>query len=143
MQWINTLKLKPKLMLTFGIVMVIMLIQGIIAYAGLAALNNVTRDLAGDAMSSVREAGELRGLVGEYRNSAYQSMVRASDAVKKEARDHTVALKKQIDATIADYPRLVHTAEQKKNYEQFVSDWKKALSPIRPRSVWSTQVPLK
>ena len=112
MQWINTLKLKPKLMLTFGIVMVIMLIQGIIAYAGLAALNNVTRDLAGDAMSSVREAGELRGLVGEYRNSAYQSMVRASDAVKKEARDHTVALKKQIDATIADYPRLVHTAEQ-------------------------------
>ena len=126
MQWINTLKLKPKLMLTFGIVMVIMLIQGIIAYAGLAALNNVTRELAGDAMTSVREAGELRGLIGEYRNAAYQSMVRASDTVKKDAREHSIALKKQIDAVIADYPRLVHTAEQKKNYDQFVSDWKKA-----------------
>ncbi len=47
MQWINKLKLMPKLMLTFGIVMVIMLIQGIIAYRGLASLNSVTSELAG------------------------------------------------------------------------------------------------
>ncbi len=126
MQWINKLKLGPKLMLIFGIVMVIMLIQGIIAYAGLAALNNVTRELAGNSMASVREAGELRGMLGEYRNAAYQGLIRASDAVKQDAKDRQAKLKKDIDATIADYPRLLASPEQKKQYEQFVSDWKKA-----------------
>ena len=126
MQWINKLKLMPKLMLTFGIVMVIMLIQGIIAYRGLASLNSVTSELAGESMSSVREAGELRGMLGEYRNSAYQSMVRASDSVKQEARERAVGLQKDIDKTIKEHPRLIRTAEQKKLFEQFVTDWKKA-----------------
>ncbi|HVJ37848.1 MAG TPA: methyl-accepting chemotaxis protein, partial [Stenotrophomonas sp.] len=126
MQWINKLKLMPKLMLTFGIVMVIMLIQGIIAYRGLASLNTVTADLAGESMSSVREAGELRGMLGEYRNSSYQSLVRASDSVKQEAKETAATLRKNIDKTIADYPRLIHGPEQKKFYDQFVADWKKA-----------------
>ena len=126
MQWINKLKLMPKLMLTFGIVMVIMLIQGIIAYSGLASLNSVTSELAGESMSSVREAGELRGMLGEYRNSAYQGLVRASDSVKQEAKERAVLLKKDIDKSIADYPRLIRSPEQKKFYDQFVADWKKA-----------------
>ena len=126
MQWINKFKLMPKLMLTFGIVMVIMLIQGIIAYSGLAALNTVTSDLAGSSMSSVREAGELRGMLGEYRNSAYQSLIRASDSVKQEAKEHAAALKKDIDKNIAGYPRLIRSPEQKKLFDQFVADWKKA-----------------
>ncbi|MCM5618905.1 hypothetical protein, partial [Xanthomonas hortorum] len=71
MQWINNLKLMPKLMLAFGIVLLILLVQGIIAYSGLASLNNVTSDLAGNTMSSVREAGDLRGMLGEYRNASY------------------------------------------------------------------------
>ncbi|MDG2526485.1 methyl-accepting chemotaxis protein [Stenotrophomonas sp. HITSZ_GD] len=126
MQWINKFKLGPKLMLIFGIVLVIMLIQGIIAYSGLAALNNVTRDLAGDSMASVREAGELRGMLGEFRNSAYQGLIRASDAVKQDAKTRQVQLKKDIDATIADYPHLLRSDAQKKLYNQFVADWKKA-----------------
>jgi len=126
MQWINKLKLGPKLMLTFGIVMVIMLIQGVIAYAGLAALNRVTSDLAGNAMSSVREAGEMRGMLGEYRNSAYQQLVRASDSVKADAKNQAAALSKDIDKTIKAYPRLITNDQQKKLFAQFVADWKKA-----------------
>ncbi|HEY0335634.1 MAG TPA: MCP four helix bundle domain-containing protein, partial [Stenotrophomonas sp.] len=126
MHWINKQKLGPKLMLTFGIVMVIMLIQGVIAYAGLAKLNGVTRNLAGNTMSSVREAGELRGMLGEYRNSAYQQLVRASDSVKQDAKANAALLNKQIDKTIKDYPRLLEGDEQKKLFNKFVSDWKKA-----------------
>lgn len=98
MQWINNLKLMPKLMLAFGIVLLIMLVQGIIAYSGLASLNNVTRDLAGNTMSSVREAGDLRGMLGEYRNAAYQNLVRASDSVKQEAKVRSNKLNGKIEA---------------------------------------------
>ncbi|KAB7768201.1 methyl-accepting chemotaxis protein [Xanthomonas maliensis] len=126
MQWINKLKLMPRLMLAFGIVLLIMLVQGIIAYSGLASLNNVTSDLAGTTMSSVREAGDLRGMLGEYRNSSYQSLVRASDSVKQEAKTNVAKLSKRIDAVIKDYPRLIETPAQKKLFDTFVADWKKA-----------------
>ncbi|WDM77685.1 MCP four helix bundle domain-containing protein [Xanthomonas cucurbitae] len=126
MQWINNLKLMPRLMLAFGIVLLMMLVQGIIAYSGLASLNNVTSDLAGNTMSSVREAGDLRGMLGEYRNAAYQNLVRASDAVKQEARQRSKKLGSEIDATIKGYPRLIETPQQKKLFNTFVADWKKA-----------------
>ena len=41
MPWINNLKLMPKLMLTFGVLLLVMLLQGIVAYRGLYSLNNV------------------------------------------------------------------------------------------------------
>ncbi|KQQ75845.1 chemotaxis protein [Xanthomonas sp. Leaf131] len=126
MQWINNLKLMPKLMLAFGIVLLIMLVQGIIAYSGLASLNNVTRDLAGNTMSSVREAGDLRGMLGEYRNASYQNLVRASDSVKQEAKVRAKKLNGEIDATIKGYPRLIESPQQKKLFDVFVADWKKA-----------------
>ncbi|MGD6705421.1 methyl-accepting chemotaxis protein [Xanthomonas citri pv. citri] len=126
MQWINNLKLMPKLMLAFGIVLLIMLVQGVIAYSGLASLNNVTHDLAGNTMSSVREAGDLRGMLGEYRNAAYQNLVRASDSVKQEAKVRAKKLNGEIEATIKGYPRLIESPQQKKLFDVFVADWKKA-----------------
>ncbi|OAX85812.1 chemotaxis protein [Xanthomonas nasturtii] len=126
MQWINNLKLMPRLMLAFAIVLLIMLLQGIIAYSGLASLNNVTRDLAGNTMSSVREAGDLRGMLGEYRNASYQNLVRASDAVKQDAKVHAKKLNGEIETTIKGYPRLIETPRQKKLFDVFVADWKKA-----------------
>ncbi|MFS8390139.1 methyl-accepting chemotaxis protein [Xanthomonas campestris pv. campestris] len=126
MQWINNLKLMPRLMLAFGIVLLIMLIQGIIAYSGLASLNDVTSGLAGNTMSSVREAGDLRGMLGEYRNASYQNLVRASDSVKQEARTRAKNLQVEIDKTIKTYPQLIEGPEQKKLFNTFVEDWKKA-----------------
>jgi len=126
MHWINSLKLKPKLMLTFGVVLFVMLLQGIVAYRGLHSLNNVTTDLADNRMPSLRTTGELSGMVSEYRNASYQSLVRASDEVKADAKARAGELRKEIDATIAAYPRLIDNPEQKKLFDAFVTDWKAA-----------------
>ncbi|KRG67320.1 chemotaxis protein [Stenotrophomonas terrae] len=125
MQWINSLKLKPKLMLTFGVVLFVMLLQGIVAYRGLHSLNNVTTDLAEKRMPSLRTNGELSGMVSEYRNASYQSLVRASDDVKADAKARATELRMQIDTTIAAYPKLIDSPEQKKLFDTFVADWGK------------------
>ncbi|WP_313171778.1 methyl-accepting chemotaxis protein [Stenotrophomonas sp.] len=125
MQWINSLKLKPKLMLTFGVVLFVMLLQGIVAYRGLHSLNNVTTDLAENRMPSLRTTGELSGMVSEYRNVSYQSLVRASDDVKADAKARSTELRLQIDTTIAAYPKLIDNPEQKKLFDAFVADWGK------------------
>ncbi|WP_449466920.1 methyl-accepting chemotaxis protein [Stenotrophomonas humi] len=128
MQWINSLKLKPKLMLTFGVVLFVMLLQGIVAYRGLYSLNAVTTDLASNRLSSLRATGELSGMVSEYRNTSYQGLVRASDDVKADAKTRSAQLRKDIAATIASYPKLIDNPEQKKLFEAFVRDWEATLA---------------
>ena len=128
MHWIKNLKLMPKLMLTFGIVLLVMLLQGIVAYRGLHSLNNVTSDLAERRMQSIRLAGEIRGMMGEYRNSEYQGLIRASDAVKADARDRVTKLRGRLDEALAAYPKLIDNAQQKKLFDTYVADWKSALA---------------
>jgi methyl-accepting chemotaxis protein len=128
MPWINNLKLMPKLMLTFGVILLVMLLQGIVAYRGLYSLNNVTTELAGHRMESIRMAGEIRGMVGEYRNSAYQGLIRASDDVKAEAKTRAADLRGRIDASIKKYPALIDNPQQKKLFDTFAKDWTAALA---------------
>ncbi|MGH8052396.1 MAG: methyl-accepting chemotaxis protein [Stenotrophomonas sp.] len=127
MQWINSLKLKPKLLLTFGVVLFVMLLQGVVAYRGLYSLNNVTTDLASSRLPSLRATGELSGMVSEYRNTSYQGLIRASDDVKADAKTRSAELRANIAATIAAYPKLIDNPEQKKLFETFVHDWEAAL----------------
>ena len=128
MPWINNLKLMPKLMLTFGVLLLVMLLQGIVAYRGLYSLNNVTTELAGHRMESIRTAGEIRGMVGEYRNSAYQGLIRASDDVKADAKKRAADLRGKIDLSIKKYPELIDNPQQKKLFDTFAKDWKDALA---------------
>ena len=58
MHWIKNLKLMPKLMLTFGVILLVMLLQGIVAYRGLHSLNNVTTELAGSKPEDYELAGK-------------------------------------------------------------------------------------
>ncbi|MBB5943662.1 methyl-accepting chemotaxis protein [Xanthomonas sp. 3307] len=126
MQWIKDLKVMPKLMLAFGVVLALMLIQGVAAYRGLNALDGVTKDVSTQVVPSVRTGGEMRGILGEYRNAAYQSLIRSSDALKKESAARQAALKKQLDTILAKYPPRIASPQEKALYDRLVADWKKA-----------------
>ncbi|AWH53405.1 methyl-accepting chemotaxis protein [Stenotrophomonas sp. ESTM1D_MKCIP4_1] len=128
MPWINNLKLMPKLLLTFGVVLLVMLLQGIVAYRGLHSLNNVTTELAGTRMESIRMAGEMRGMIGEIRNSEYQQLVRASADVKADAHARVAELRTKLDKAIKDYPTLIDNPQQKKLFDTFANDWKDAVA---------------
>lgn len=86
MQWIKDLKLMPKLMFAFGLVLVLMVVQGIASYIGMRSLNEVASQVSTQVLQSVRTGGQMRGLLGEYRNASYQSLIRSSETVKKDAK---------------------------------------------------------
>ncbi|KLD74481.1 HAMP domain-containing protein [Xanthomonas hyacinthi] len=131
MQWIKNLKLMPKLMLAFGLVLALMLIQGLAAHSGLNSLDEVTNTLSNRTIPSVHAGGEIRGILGEYRSAAYQSLIRSSDAIKKDAETRKLALNKQMDEIIARYPSMISTVQERKIYERTVADWKKALASYK------------
>ncbi|MBN6111772.1 methyl-accepting chemotaxis protein [Xanthomonas bonasiae] len=128
MQWIKNLKLMPKLMLAFGLVLAIMLVQGLAAYSGLHSINEVADNASNQVVPSVRTGGEMRGILGEYRSAAYQSLIRSSDAVKKEAETRKVALKKRMDEIIATYPPMIGSPQERAIYERTAADWKKVVA---------------
>ncbi|WP_454831183.1 methyl-accepting chemotaxis protein [Pseudoxanthomonas wuyuanensis] len=126
MQRIKNLRLTSKMMLAFGIVLALMLVQGVSAFVGLNSLNRVTDGMAGNTLPSVKVAGDLRGLLGEYRSTSFVTMVRASDAVKADGRERAANIGKEIDKSIAAYKALVSNAKERKLFEQFQADWKRA-----------------
>jgi len=73
MQWMKDLKLMPKLMFAFGLVLLLMLVQGVGSYLGMRTINNVASEVSTITVPSVRAGGQMRSLVGEYRNASYQA----------------------------------------------------------------------
>jgi len=131
MQWIHNQKLMPKLMLTFGIVLALMLVQGIVAFSGLHKLRASADQLAGNSMASVRQAGELRAMMGEMRNSSYQQLIRASDTVKQNAKQRVAKLEAAIAENIANHDKVLETEQQHKLFKAFSADWAKALASYK------------
>ncbi|MEJ2790858.1 MULTISPECIES: methyl-accepting chemotaxis protein [unclassified Pseudoxanthomonas] len=126
MQRIKNLKLTTKMMLAFGAVLALMLVQGIAAFVGLNSLNGATTEVTGNVLPSVKAAGDLQNLIGEYRTTSYRQHVRASDAVKAEAKTLAAQTDKKIEQSIKDYAKLIISPDEKKAYDTFVKEWKAA-----------------
>ena len=123
MQWFSNLKLTPKLMLAFGVVLLIMFGQGIGAYIGLRSMNRVTSELAGDALPSVTLVGETRALLGEYRSASYNGLVRASAAAKQEARERALRIDAQLAENLEAYRQYANTSEEKRLLAELAAAW--------------------
>ncbi|MEE7546783.1 HAMP domain-containing protein, partial [Xanthomonas sp. Kuri4-1] len=125
MQWIKDLKLMPKLMFAFGLVLVLMVVQGIASYIGMRSLNEVASQVSTQVLQSVRTGGQMRGLLGEYRNASYQSLIRSSETVKKDAKAREQQIEKQLGDLVKTYPSLIGSAQERKIYDKLAADWKK------------------
>ncbi|CAN7365204.1 methyl-accepting chemotaxis protein [Pseudoxanthomonas sp. LjRoot143] len=126
MQRIKNLKLTTKMMLAFGVVLALMLVQGIAAFVGLNSLNGATTEVTGHVLPSVKAAGDMQSLLGEYRTNSYRQHVRASDAVKAEARKLAAETEKRIEDARQGYVKLITSPEEKKAYDTFSKEWKAA-----------------
>ncbi|WP_411834775.1 methyl-accepting chemotaxis protein [Pseudoxanthomonas mexicana] len=127
MHRINHLKLAPKLMLAFGIVLILMLLQGIVGFIGMRSMDRAAAEISDRNLPSVKLTGELRGLLGEYRGATYQRLVRASETAKAEARERAAKLLVELDKNLGDYQKLISTPQEKKTFDQFQAEWKNAL----------------
>ncbi|ATD67645.1 methyl-accepting chemotaxis protein [Luteimonas chenhongjianii] len=126
MHWFSNLKLAPKLMLAFGVVLLIMLVQGIGAYMGLRSIDNVTTELGDEVLPSVTLVGETRSLLGEFRTASYRGLVRASDAAKQQARERTAEIDAQIQENFETYRQYTTTPAQQQDLAELVAAWESA-----------------
>ncbi|NLW96254.1 MAG: HAMP domain-containing protein, partial [Xanthomonadaceae bacterium] len=123
MHVITNMKLMPKLMLAFGILLLIMLVQGAGAYMGMRSMDRTSQSIAQGVLPAVTLVGQTRGLLGEYRTASYRGLVRASEAAKQEARERAVAIDAQLAQNFKDYEQYVTTAQERRMLEELVAAW--------------------
>ncbi|WDS36808.1 methyl-accepting chemotaxis protein [Pseudoxanthomonas sp.] len=125
MQWMKNLKLMPKLMFAFGLVLLLMLVQGIASYVGMRTINNVASEVSTRTVPSVRAGGQMRSLVGEYRNASYQGLIRSSATVKADAKKRKQQIEAQLAKLMAEYPADISNDNERALFNKIVQDWKK------------------
>ena len=123
MHLFTNLKLMPKLMLAFGVLLLLMLVQGIGAYSGMRSMDRVTQVLAQDVLPAVTLVGQTRGLLGEYRTASYRGLVRASAAAKQEARERAVQIDAQLAQNFTAYEQYASTPEEQRMLADLVTAW--------------------
>ncbi|MGJ4730928.1 methyl-accepting chemotaxis protein [Luteimonas sp. SDU101] len=126
MHWFSNLKLAPKLMLAFGVILLIMLVQGIAAYGGMRSIDRVTTELSSDVLPAVTLVGETRALLGEFRTASYRGLVRASDAAKREARERAQQIDAQLAENLKAYEQFATTPDEQRLLAELVSAWEAA-----------------
>ena len=128
LQRLKNLRLSYKLALAFGLVLVLMLIQGIVSFVGMSSIARETDNLVEGTMRSMATANQIELQIGQYRNTSYHMLIRASTEVKQQARDEVAVITSLIDTGLADYERQITEAgdgdpKRRELYDDLVAKW--------------------
>ncbi|MGN0858643.1 MAG: methyl-accepting chemotaxis protein [Stenotrophomonas sp.] len=126
MQWFNTLKLGPRLLLTFAIIIALMLVQAAISWNGMARINQASTSLAEKNMVRMQLIGTMRADLSEYRSNVYQTLVRASDEIKQSGVQFATQRATAVEENMALLARQVAGSDEEARFNQFVAQWQEA-----------------
>ena len=123
MQWFYNLKIATKLIVSFGLVLLLTLVLGISNILSMDKVNQASSDLAENWMPSVQAVMELRADFGEFRRWELSHLLYDDPATmaKMEQRmaDTLATMKIHADK----YSKLISIPEEKATYEEFQREW--------------------
>ncbi|WP_282452980.1 methyl-accepting chemotaxis protein [Pseudomarimonas salicorniae] len=123
MNFLNNLKLQPRLFLAFGVVMLLTLILG---FAGLRALGQLNEDadsLASNSLVGVETAGTLANIAARHRLQTFQLIVPSAAAVKDRARESQATYESRFDDVWARYAATPVEEGEAQARETAMSAW--------------------
>jgi len=123
MKWFYDLKIATKLIVSFGVVLLLTLVMGVSGIYSMSRVNQASTDIAEDWMPSVRAVMELRNDVGELRRWELAHMlnedVKAKTDYEKRMEVTLATMKTHRDA----YDKLISSPEEKTLAAEFDKTW--------------------
>ncbi len=123
MQWFANLRLKPKLILSFALVMALSAIMGLLAERRLTGLNEATHDIADNWMPSTRLVSDINARMGQFRVSELQHVLSTDEYFMRRYEGAMADALKIIDDDKARYAKLINSAEEKAQWDTFTQQW--------------------
>jgi methyl-accepting chemotaxis protein len=122
-KWFYDLRIATKLIVSFGVVLLLTLVMGLASMVSTSRVNQASSDLANNWMPSVRMALELRTDIGEMRRWQLAHMISdqpASYAMYEKRMAETEATLKTHRAA---YEKLINSPEEKALITEFDQGW--------------------
>jgi methyl-accepting chemotaxis protein len=123
MQWFANLRLKPKLILSFAVVMALAAIMGLLAERRLTGLNTATQDLADNWMPSARLVSDISTRMGQFRVSELQHVLSTDESFMRRYEGAMADSLKAIDERKAQYAKLISSPDEKALWDDFRQQW--------------------
>jgi len=123
MTWFTNLRLLPKLMLSFIIVLVMTSAMGLFALRQVAVVADASEQLGGNWLPSIEAVSDIHNAMEDYRQAELQHILVTDDAgmaaVDKDLQSALQALEKGEK----QYVPLISSPEEKAKWEAFRTEW--------------------
>lgn len=118
----NTMSLKTKLIVSFGIIAAIIIGIGGYAFFSFESFNNKTSEITTNWMKGISLGTKMRKLNAEYKLSALRHMISNTPELKEKYRHQMEDVAAQIEKNFEDYQQMINEAvydtEAAKNADQ-------------------------
>ncbi|MET0323098.1 MAG: methyl-accepting chemotaxis protein [Duganella sp.] len=123
MKWFYDLKIATKLLVSFGVVLLLTLIMGVSSILSTARVNQASSELADNWMPSVRMAMELRGDVSDLRRWQLAHLLNDEASGYADYEQRINATLAAVKAHREAYEKLISSPEEKALVTAFDQSW--------------------
>jgi len=123
MKGFENLRIPVKLMLAFGVLGLIMLVNAVVALTQMTTMDRAARDLSDNWLPSVTALAKLETLVVEHRTRELAHLLAVTPDEKVEQDRKMKALRDAIATARKGYEALISSAEERGLYERFSENW--------------------
>jgi methyl-accepting chemotaxis protein len=124
MQWFADLKLRAKLLVSFGTVIALIAMVGAFAANRLASVNAQSTIIAESWLPSVRTVGSINTLMSDIRVAQFRHIVVTSTEGVTKAEELIATRSGILDSLQRVYQPLISSPEERVLYDRFVGEWK-------------------
>ncbi|TYQ03397.1 UNVERIFIED_ORG: methyl-accepting chemotaxis protein [Zoogloea ramigera] len=123
MKWFYDLKIATKLLVSFGVVLLLTLFMGVSSILSTARVNQASSDLAENWMPSVRMAMELRSDVSDLRRWELSHLLNDEAGLYADYNQRIATTLAAIKTHREAYEKLISSAEEKALVATFDQNW--------------------
>lgn len=123
MQWFNNLRLRAKLLATFGLVLALAAGSGLFAVRQLAVVNDQATVIADSWLPSVEKAGAMNTTASGMRITQWRHVASSTEDQRRDAERTLAEQDGKLAAQRKAYEPLITSDEERRAYEQFGREW--------------------
>jgi methyl-accepting chemotaxis protein len=123
MQWFSHLKLRAKLLVGFGVLLLLIAGTGAFAVRQLAVLNGQTTQIADKWLPGVDRTSSMNTTTSDIRIAQFRHVASTAAGAMESADQSVREREANLAATRKEYEPLITSPAERKLYDQFVAEW--------------------
>ncbi len=123
MSWFANLKLLPKLMLAFSLVLALTTALGLFAKHQLSVVNEASTDISSNWMPSIEAIGRVNAAIDDVRMAALSHTLVSDDPGKRAMEADLKRAIDQLAKSQDNYSKLISSPQEQATYDAFKAQW--------------------